>query len=302
MKKRYKKRKQQAWGWSEEFHELIRGASGGFLFGIPLLYTMEVWWIGSLSKAPMRLSALAMTYLVVFAFNRTAGFRHNRDIRMRWRDTAMESVEAIAIGLVCTTLILILLREINTHTPLNEAVGKAIFEGLPFSLGVALASSVMDGDRYEMNNDNETGNRSRSKSSKNQIVSNGTEADIGATLIGAIFIAFNIAPTDEVPMLAAGASAPWLIATIATSLLISYGIVFAAGFMGQQKRYQQQGIFQDPLGETLICYLISLIASALMLGFFQKVWFGDPWQLWLSHSIILALPASIGGAAGRIAV
>ena len=33
--------------WKQELQEIISGASGGFLFGIPLLYTMEVWFIGS---------------------------------------------------------------------------------------------------------------------------------------------------------------------------------------------------------------------------------------------------------------
>ncbi len=288
----------QKWEWAEESDELIRGISGGFLFGIPLLYTMEVWWIGSYSKASMRLVALAITYLVVFFFNRTAGFRRNQDIEMRWRDTAMESVEAIAIGLVSATVVLILLRQIDIHTPLNEALGKAIFEGLPFSLGVALATSLMSGDRFELNleNNNTKGNSTKPTEIENNL------ADLGATLIGAIFIAFNIAPTDEVPMLAAASSSPWQIAVVVSSLLISYCIVFAAGFRGQKRRYKQRGVFQDPLGETLICYLVSLGASVVMLWFFQKLNFSDPWQIWLNHSIILGLPAAIGGAAGRLAV
>jgi hypothetical protein len=37
--------------WASEI--IIRGACGGFLFGIPLLYTMEVWWVGSLAKPPV---------------------------------------------------------------------------------------------------------------------------------------------------------------------------------------------------------------------------------------------------------
>ncbi|HAG80715.1 MAG TPA: TIGR02587 family membrane protein, partial [Cyanobacteria bacterium UBA12227] len=51
--------------WTSELLELIRGASGGFLFGIPLLYTMEVWWIGSLSQPHMLLVAIGITFFVV---------------------------------------------------------------------------------------------------------------------------------------------------------------------------------------------------------------------------------------------
>jgi putative integral membrane protein (TIGR02587 family) len=85
-------------------------------------------------------------------------------------------------------------------------------------------------------------------------------------------------------------------------LLITYGIVFASGFTNQNKRRQQQGIFQRPESETLAYYLVSLVASALMLWFFQRLAFDDPWSLWMRYSIILSLPASIGGAAGRLAV
>ncbi len=129
-----------------------------------------------------------------------------------------------------------------------------------------------------------------------------TFADLGATLIGAMVIAFNIAPTDEVPMLASAISPPWLLALMAASLVISYAIVFQAGFSDQQKRRQQKGIFQRPLSETTISYLVSLLASGLMLFFFQKVTFADPWMMWLEHILILGLPATIGGAAGRLAI
>ena len=129
---------------------------------------------------------------------------------------------------------------------------------------------------------------------------NATLADIGATLIGATIIAFNIAPTDEVAMLAAAVSPLGQLAIIAASLLISYGIVFEAGFTNQKKRMQQQGIFQRPLSETVACYLVSLLAAAFMLWFFQQVSLEDPWQMWLSYTLLLGLPASVGGAAGRI--
>lgn len=280
-----KRRKNQ---WSNELHDIIRGASGGFLFGIPLLYTMEVWWIGSSTKPAQMSIAIVTTFAVVLLLTRTEGFRKTKDIR--WLDAAIDTVEAIAIGIVCAAVILFLLREIKPDTPLQQALGKIIFEGLPFSLGVALASGFLSGDRYE------------SSDSDSEPMINPTVADIGATLIGAMIIAFNIAPTDEIPMLAAAISPPWQLAIIAASLLISYGIVFAAGFTYQAKRQQHQGIFQRPLSETVMAYLVSLAASAFMLFFFHKLSFDDPWSVWLGYTLVLGLPATVGGAAGRLAV
>lgn len=307
------------WEWQDELEDLIRGASGGFLFGTPLLYTMEVWWIGSYTEPPLMLVILSVTFAIVFLLNRTDGFRQispDRPIT-----AVMDSIEALAIGTVCTACILILLREITATTPLDEAVGKIVLEGMPFSIGVALARSILQGERNESekNANSQTHSQTNLPSNSQQYATSAAEpdgtnrpltppsfnttlADIGATLIGTVFIAFNIAPTDEVPMLVAAASPPWLIAIIFASLIISYSIVFLAGFTTQKKRIQQQGIFQHPLTETVVCYLISLVAAALMLWFFHRLSLADPWTSWLKHVVILGLPATIGGAAGRLAV
>jgi putative integral membrane protein (TIGR02587 family) len=280
--------------WSSELQDLIRGASGGFLFGIPLLYTMEVWWIGSYIGAARSLLALLFTFAIVFLLNQTSGFRKGAD--QSTIEAAMDAVEAMAIGLICTGLILILIREINLQTSLQEALGKLIYESVPFTLGVALANQFLSGDGRETKPDG----ISFQKQPDSQL--NATLSDIGATLIGATIIGFNIAPTDEIPMLASAVSGLWLLAVMAVSLVISYMIVFASGFTNQQQRHQQQGIFQRPLSETIAAYLVSLFAAMAMLLFFQKLQFDDPWQVWLSYSILLGLPAAVGGAAGRLAV
>ncbi|MDX2215063.1 MAG: TIGR02587 family membrane protein [Oculatellaceae cyanobacterium bins.114] len=281
--------------WKTELNDIIRGACGGFLFGIPLLYTMEVWWIGSFISPPRMLVAIAATFGVVFLLNRTSGFRNAKDVNAR--DAVIDSVEAIALGLFCAALILILLQEITLSTPLNEELGKIVYEGVPFTLGVALARQLLSSG-----SDDDSDNPSESPQSNSKPEINATLSDIGGTLIGSIFIAFNIAPTDEVAMLSSAVSAPWLIAIIVTSLLISYGIVFEANFSDQKKRMQQRGIFQRPLSETVMSYLVSLAAAAVMLWFFDRLSFDDPWTMWLSYTLILGLPATIGGAAGRLAV
>lgn len=299
MVTRTRKRTKQPNTWLNQFDDIIRGASGGFLFGIPLVYTMEVWWIGSQISPPEMLIILAVTFVVVCLLNRTEGFRQTQSKQLL--DTIMDSVAALVIGIVCTTFLLILLGEIRIGTPFNEALGKLILESVPFSLGAALASAFLSGDRWSSSNSEDSDNHKTRANQKHKPKLNATLADIGATLIGAMIIAFNIAPTDEVPMLNASVSPPWLLAIMATSLLISYGIVFAAGFTTQKQRRQQQGLFQRPISETVVCYLVSLFAAALMLLFFHKLSFDDPWTLWLSYTLILGLPATIGGAAGRLA-
>jgi putative integral membrane protein (TIGR02587 family) len=295
--------------WLHEFHDLIRGVSGGFLFGIPLLYTMEVWWLGSVVQPQRMIVALLSTFVVVLLLNRMAGFRHSRDVSLI--DAAIDSIEALAIGLICVALMLVLLREITFATPLDEILGKIIFESVPFAIGVALANQFLSkasDDQHDQNNTRSPGARGDARQQLDRAAADdqdqlrGTIADIGATLVGATIIAFNIAPTDEIPMLAAATSPVWLLCIIGASLLISYGIVFEANFADQQKRRQQRGIFQRPLSETVASYLVSLFAAAFMLWFFEQLSFNDPWTMWLDHTLLLGLPATVGGAAGRLAI
>jgi putative integral membrane protein (TIGR02587 family) len=125
--------------------------------------------------------------------------------------------------------------------------------------------------------------------------------DLDATVIGAVLIAFSIAPTEEVPLLAASLPPLWLLLIMAASLGLSYGIVFAAGFTDRTER-TQRGLLLSPITETLVAYLVALVISVTMLVLFQQLNQTDPWQEWLSNTLVLGLPASIGGAAGRILI
>lgn len=283
--------------WYQELRYILRRAAGGFLFGVPLLYTVELWSIGESTRPPWLLGALAIGLGIIFLLLQVEELRrHRRPIP--W-ETGLETIEVVSIGVVCATVSLFLLRRITLSTPLGEVLGKVVFESIPFSFGAALAPSLLEGDRRS------------TLPSPNPLPSprpqgiwdwGETLADLDATLLGAFIIAFNIAPTDEITILATGIPTLWLLVIMGASLIMSYTIVFAAGFTNQTERQQQQGLFQQPLSETVIAYLVSLGAAVAMLWFFHKLGPADPWQKWLSDTIILGLPASIGGAAGRIIV
>lgn len=288
-------RKRQIVSLKREFDDLVRGVCGGFLFGIPVLYTMEVWWIGS-SVAPSRLLGVLLTMLLgTYLLSSTAGFRKSK--AMTRREAFGDAVEAIALGLICAALMLIVMRQITLDTRLSEAVGKIIFESVPFSLGVALANQFLQGGDDDTSN-SETLQKSESFFPENNL--NETISDISATLLGAVVVAFSIAPTDEVTVLVSAIHGPWLMAVVLISLLLSYSIVFQANFTRQNQRRLQEGLFQGPLSETVFSYLLSLLAAGLMLIFFQKLDFTAPLDIAFRQVLILGLPATIGGAAGRL--
>ncbi|HQZ34445.1 MAG TPA: TIGR02587 family membrane protein [Ilumatobacteraceae bacterium] len=278
--------------WQREMVEVVRGVSGGLLFGVPLLYTMEMWWIGSHSEPGQLLAVVAISSIPVFLLNLTSGFRQRSGVRLR--DVVADTVETLAIGIVVTAVVLAMLREITIDTPPTEALGKVLYEAMPFCLGVALATTLLRGGRTDADDADDSG------PSSNDEGLHATVADLGATAIGATFIGLSIAATDEVPMLASAMSPAWLLVVIAASLAASYAVVFVAGFAKQDQRQAHEGVFQRPASETIACYLLSLLISAVLLWFFQRGL--HPWQDGLARVIVLGFPATIGGAAGRLAI
>jgi putative integral membrane protein (TIGR02587 family) len=124
----------------------------------------------------------------------------------------------------------------------------------------------------------------------------------GATALGGTVIALTLAPTDEIPLIAIGLGYPQLLGIVGASLLISYMIVFASNFVATEARRAHGGGFDAPLVETTISYMISLVMAGCMLWLYQQIDLNDSSDLWASYVVVLGLPASIGGAAGRLAL
>lgn len=273
--------------WQLALNDVLRGATGGLLFGIPLLYTMEMWWLGETAGAARVLLALLAAAVPVFVLVDTAGFR--RAPGTTRFGALVDTVVALAIAFVTCAMVLLLLQRIDIGTPLPVAASMVLYQAAPFALGVAVAQDVLgrasaDGER-----------RSRDDGGP------GTVADLGAAAIGAAFVALSIAPTEEIPMLTAALEGSWLALLVALSLLLSYAVVFAAGFGDEQGRREQEGVLQRPLTETVAAYVVALAVSALLLLFFDNLDVDSVPSL-LAQVVVLGLPASIGGAAGRLAV
>ena len=99
-------------------------------------------------------------------------------------------------------------------------------------------------------------------------------------------------------MLATGLDYIHLAFLVAFSLLLSYGIVFESGF----DRTQPEGLFQRPITETTLAYVVSLIVALLSLYLFNQIEPGDPLRSVIEQTLVLGLPMTIGGAAGRLVI
>lgn len=276
-----------------ELDEFAHGAAGGFLFGIPLLYTMEFWVTGPKISMPHALALLGLSIGISLVFVATIGFREKEP--PGWDDILAETVDTVGISIVVTVVTLFALGKIDSAMPLDIAMGRIALELLPVSLGVAIANHILPRQegRQGQEEDRQAGKTRRVGATTRDLVASGG---------GALLLSLNIAPTDEVGLLAAELSELRLIGLMLFSLLISYMIVFEAGFHNQQLRRESQGALQHPLTETIVAYIVALLVCAGTLWGVGALSPATTFGTILSMTVVLAFPGALGAAAGRLAV
>lgn len=258
---------------------LARAVAGALLFGLPVFMTMEMWRLG-FTIPPLRLVLfLALSVPLLAGLSFIAGFR--RDVG--WLDAVVDGLVAWLIGAITTAAALALFGALATDMSLAEIAGKVALVAVPAGIGAALASSQLgDSDRED---------REESQSYLGELF---------LMLAGAVFLAFNIAPTDEVPAIAMQQASPWLaVLLVLISLLVLHGFVYGVGFRGGHGVRPGRRPLGELLGLTLPGYLIALLASAYVLWTFGRLE-GLGFGAMLHVVLVLGLPASVGAAAARL--
>lgn len=272
--------------WAHELEGYVRALAGAFLFGIPMLMTLEMWEIGSYLPPGLLLGFLGSAFLANLGLAHVAGFR--REGRTLRADVE-ESIEAVAIGTFASVVVLLILNRIGPGVPLDASVGMVVVQTVPLSIGASVANVIFS-DRGAVEGLPQRGPIREAV------------LDIGGTLVGAVFVGFAIAPTEETALLAAEMTPAHVIALVVFTLLLAYVIVFEAQFGLQRRRHQQEGLFQSPISETALSYVLSVGIAYVALSAFAQFGAGEPLDAVIRETLVLALPASIGGAAGRLVV
>jgi putative integral membrane protein (TIGR02587 family) len=118
------------------------------------------------------------------------------------------------------------------------------------------------------------------------------------SVCGAVLFAANVAPTEEVVVIAVEASWWQLLGLVAVSLLISAFILYYVEFRGARRSARTDGFSAVLLG-TVVTYAVALAASALILWFFGR-FDGVTLLTALSETVVLAVAATLGASAGRL--
>ena len=281
-------------GWQQEGRDLMRGVAGGAIFGMPLLYTMEMWWHGLLLSEWHLLLLLGLILVVNFFFCLFSGFRDEYSLS----EALSESVTSVGIGVVLSSVILALIGELTPDLSQTESLGKVLMEAVAVSIGVSFANSQVR-EKTDPEEDAQKGKDKNGKDDPEQLQRRADLRDIGACLAGSVLLAFSVAPTEEINMIAWRLSSWQLLILLGAEILLCYIILFASGWEDREV-YVKDSIFQKPWAETFMsCGLSLLVAGGLyaLIGFDREI--GQAPSV-IAATVTLGLPAIVGGAAGRV--
>lgn len=235
---------------------LARAGGGSILFILPMLMTMEMWWLG-FSMDPLRLALMLIVSIpLLTGLAYYSGFMK----RLTVQGAIVDAMVAIAVGAVTAGFLLAILAIVRVEQSLQEVVGKITVQAIPGAIGAVLASSQMGKDVEEkcQGHDGDTGKK------------RGYFGEVFLMVAGALFFAFSIAPTEEMVVIAHGMSAWHTMILIVASIGIMHAFVYSVDFRGQEARLGGRSWWSVFSRFTIVGYAIALGVSFYCLWSFGR--------------------------------
>ena len=258
--------------------DLGRAFAGALVFNIPLLMTMEMWEQGVVMDRWRLLTFIIAGLPLLYGLSYYAGFSKRRGLVNDTLDTAV----ALAVGFVTASILLVLFGVVEWDAPPREALGMVALQAIPGAMGALLARRQLSGD----------GGGDTDEDQASYI------GELFLMAVGALFFALNIAPTEEMILIAYKATPAHILALMAVSILLLHLIVFKAGFAGQEEADHPLKAF---FHFTVPGYAIALAVSLYALFIFGRIE-GHSIAGVVQTMVVLGFPASIGAAAARLLV
>ena len=256
---------------------------GGLIFSLPLLYTMEMWWAGFQLGSVRLLWMLAFTCLLLLAYNTYAGVHPDET----WLGVVIDSVEELGLALVVSASFLYLLGRIHSGDSVREVMGKIVVEALLIAIGISIGTSQLVRE-----DDDEASAPGRKPKDILGVVSLST--------CGAVVLATNIAPTDEIVVLALQSSSWQLLAMVFLSWALCGLIMVFSDLMENRKTSKAPRWERYGMGICLT-YAVALSCSATLLFLFGR-FDGLAMSTAMALTVVLAVPSSMGAAAGKLLI
>ena len=260
---------------------LARAFAGAIIFSLPLLMTMEMWWLGFYMDRLRLLQFGLVNIVVLFGLSRVAGFEETSS----WTDDALDVFAAYGIGAIASLAVLALFGVIGPGMGAGEIVGKVAVQAAPASFGAMIANKQLG------ESDDASEKRRR-----------GTYCgQLFLMMAGALFLAYNVAPTEEMILISFRMTAWHGLALVAASLILLHAFVYALGFSGQEEGPPGHGFFSTFLHYSVVGYAIAILVSLYILWTFGRTEGADPPQIAMMTAV-LGFPAAIGAAIARLVV
>jgi putative integral membrane protein (TIGR02587 family) len=259
---------------------LARAFAGAVIFSLPLMMTMEMWWLGFLMPAWKLALLLALFFPFLVALSWHVGFEPTFSLR----DDVVDALVAYAVGFVSSAVVLALLGQLERGMAMRELVGKVSLQAVPASIGALLSQTQL-------------GHQQGEQALRGGAASYASEMFIMA--VGALFLAFNLAPTEEMVQIAAGLGEWGTIALMGASLAAMHTFVYAVAFRGSPQDHRTASAWSVLLRFTVAGYALTLVISAYMLWSFGRL-DGLSAAAGLQAIAVMGFPAAIGAAAARL--
>ena len=258
---------------------LARAFGGAVIFSLPLLMTMEMWYLGSDISGFRLVLFVVLNIPLLIALSHYIGFEDT----FGFKDDLLDAFVAYGVAFVAASAALLLFGVIHPGMPVDHIVSKVSIQAVPGSIGAMLAQSEFGGEQKK---------KDRSKRY-------GDELFIMA--VGALFLALNVAPTEEVILIAQQMTDWHALALALVSLLVMHAFVFSLEFTGQVSIPEGTPFWNVFLRFTVSGYTIALIISMYVLWTFERSDGLTLHQL-LTSAIVLGFPAAVGAAAARLII
>jgi putative integral membrane protein (TIGR02587 family) len=284
---------------AQSLQEYARGVAGGLLFSLPLLYTMEVWWAG-FSSHPFRLVLYVLTtFILLLGYNFYAGLRHDAS----WEEVVIDSVEEMGLGLLISAGMLYLLGRITSEMTAGEIIGKIVIEAMTVAIGVSVGTAQLGGGgEAGADTGAQSGGGRRAPQTRAAKGQGKDDVHFGGQVViaicGAVLFAANVAPTEEIIIIATETSTWKLFGLALLSLALGALILFYSDFTGALMFAPTKGHRGVVIG-AFITYAIALASSSMILWFFGR-FEGQSLITCLAQIVVLGLAATLGASAGRL--
>lgn len=265
-----------------EFNRFVtglgRGVAGALFLALPMLMTMEMWHLGFYIARERLLLLLVLNIPLLILLAHRIGFERT----FSWREAIRDATIAYGIGILTSIIVLAALGLLRGGMPANEVVGKIALQSVPASIGAMLGRSQLGHDRPDAD--------TKETSYAGELLMMGT---------GALFLSLNIAPTDEMMVLAYKMTIWHAIVVALLSIMLMHGFVYAVSFIGGHELSPQTPWWHAFIRFTLPGYVMALAISIFALWVFERLDDSSVVEIMLSV-IVLGLPAALGAAGARL--